>query len=143
MAEDKKAAALARLAAAKAKRADAEDKGAEEREIANILRDAEMNEALAAATEEFGADRVAAITIGSDFVVVTAPKYVEYRRWMDTAGNKSEDALALIAGCLYPRGADATAKFARIADRYPGIIGKALAVVVKLAGAVGDAVEGK
>ena len=143
MAEDKKAAALARLAAAKAKRAEVEDKGAEEREIANILRDAEMNEALAAAAEEFGADRVAAITIGSDFVVVTAPKYVEYRRWMDTAGNKSEDALALISGCLYPRGADATAKFTRISDRYPGVIGKALAVVVKLAGAVGDAVEGK
>ena len=143
MAEDKKAAALARLAAAKAKRTEAEDKGAEDREIAIIVRDAEMNESLAAAVDEFGADRVGAITLGTDFLVLTAPKYIEYRKWMDTSGNKSEDAIALISGCLYPRGAESTSKFMRISERYPGVIGKALAVVVKLAGAVGEATEGK
>jgi hypothetical protein len=144
MAEDKKAAALAKLAAAKAKREQAEQAGAEDREVANILRDAEVEEKLARAIAEHGVGRAGAIKVGPFGFVLVAPPRASYMRFLDSKNSKtSEDMLSLVSVCLYPKGAESTAEFTRALELYPALIAGAGDLVVKLSGRAREDDEGK
>ena len=141
---DKKAAALARLEAAKAKRAQAEEAGAEDREIAAIERDADVEEKLAAAIAEHGVGRAGAVKVGPfGFVLVTPPR-AQWMKFVDSKSTKtSEEMTALISSCLYPRGPETTGMFQRAIDQYPGLIGIASDLVGKLSGYAKAEDEGK
>jgi hypothetical protein len=144
MAEDKKAAALEKLAAARARREQAERIGEEDREVAAILRDAEVEDKLAKAIAEHGVGRAGAIKVGSFGFVLVAPSRANYMRFLDSKSTKtSEDMTSLVSVCLYPKSAESTAEFTRALELHPGLIAGAGDLVVKLSGRARDEDEGK
>lgn len=142
MTDSKREAALAKLEAARAKRLAAEG-NAEDREVAELERDAACEEALAVAIASHGVGRVGALKWSDGFVLIKAPSLAAYRAWLDAKGNKTEDAMVLISQCLEPKGEASYSTFKQAIDRRPAVLSQALTLCLRLAGHVAEEDAGK
>jgi hypothetical protein len=134
--EDRKAAALARAAAAKARIAAAQPS---DDDLAKLEREADDAEALAAATEAHGAENIAVVRTPGGAIILRRPGRAEWQRWADEDRITSAKTAAMISRCLVTP----AERWDAILDRYPACLTACLTAVSRLAGAAAEGDAGK
>lgn len=140
--EERKAAALAKKAAADARIASAEAAASAEAEVAALERDAADAEALADATEKHGAvgSHIAVVPTILGCIIVKRPNGAAFRKFQDSAKADSVAFDKLVRPCIVFPSAD---RVDRIFDEQPATLGRCADAVVQLAGARREELAGK
>ena len=118
--EERKAAALERIAAARAKKEDRERKSADD-EIVKLEREAAEAEAVEDACSQYGElGKELYLVKGPDYlVIVRRPEYVTFKKFLDAGKFTTEARDKLGRPCVvYPD----RAAYAKLASERPGVI---------------------